>query len=104
MTSVIALWILLAAIAVWGSVRFSMRDPHSTSWVKITFAGFLLVAFGTALASSRWLTGSYLGEGLLAHAMLFFIWPMAAVGAPLCLGSMIGTLIGMHRSRDRYQS
>jgi hypothetical protein len=53
MTSVIALWILLAALAAWGSARFSMRDPHSTSWVKIAFAGFLLVAFGAALAGSR---------------------------------------------------
>jgi hypothetical protein len=67
--------------------------------MKITFAGVLLAAFGAALALLKWLPESIVGEGLFAHAMLFVIWPMAAVGAPLCIGSIIGILMGFHIGR-----
>ena len=39
-----------------------------------------------------------LGEGLLAHATLFIFWPMAAIGAPLCIGSIVGILMGRSSS------
>jgi hypothetical protein len=104
MTSVIALWALLAAIATWGSAYYAVRDPHSTSWVKIVFAGILLLGFLGALAGSRLIGSDIIGEGLLAHVILFFIWPMAAIGAPLCLGSIIGGFVGMYRRRDRSPS
>ena len=101
MTSAIILWVFLAAVAVWASAYFAMRDPRSTSWMKIAFAAILLVGFLVALAGSHWIGSDTIGEGLLAHAMLFVIWPMAAVGAPLCLGSIVGTLVGMYLSRNR---
>jgi hypothetical protein len=100
MTSAIVLWVFLAAVAAWGSAYFAMRDPRSTSRMKIAFAGILLLGFLVALAGSHWISGDITGEGLLAHAMLFVIWPMAAVGAPLCLGSMVGTFVGMYRSQN----
>jgi hypothetical protein len=102
MTSVIALWAFLAAIATWGSAYYAMRDPHSTSWVKIVFAGILLLGFLGALAGSHLIGSDFLGEGLFAHVMVFlFIWPMATIGAPLCLGSIIGGFVGMYRRRNR---
>jgi hypothetical protein len=98
MTPIIILWVFLAAIAAWGSAYFAKRDPYSTSWMKIAFAGILLLGFFMALAGLHW---RVVGEGFLSHAMLLFYRAMAAVGAPLCIGSIVGTLVGMHRSRYR---
>jgi hypothetical protein len=101
-SSMIALWTIFAAIAAWGSFHFAMRDPRSTSLMKITFAGVLIVVFGVALASLEWLPASMIGEGWFAHAMLFIVWLMAAVGAPLCIGSIIGILTGLYLARSRH--
>jgi len=98
MTPIIILWVFLATIAAWGSAYFAKRDSYSTSWMKIAFAGILLLASFIALAGLHW---RVVGEGLLGYAMLLFYWAMAAVGAPLCIGSMVGTLIGMYRSGYR---
>jgi hypothetical protein len=93
-------WTFLAVLAAWGSMHFSMRDPPSTSWMKITFAATLLLCFGAA----KWLP-QVLGEGVLAHAVgLLFFWPMIVVGAPLCVGSILGTAIGMYRIRNHHLS
>jgi len=105
MTSFVAMWVILAAIAAWGSLHFSMRDPRSTSWMKIAFAGILLIAFGAVLAATAWLLPEAQPEGVLARVTLsLFFWSMVVIGAPLCVGSILGTLIGMYRSRDRYLS
>jgi len=66
--------------------------------MKIAFAGILFFGFFVALAGLHW---RVVGEGLLAHAMLLFYWAMATAGAPLCIGSMVGTLVGMYRVRYR---
>ena len=107
MMKLILAWTIPAAIAAWGSYYFSLRDPRSTSLVKIAFAGVplvVLLAFGAVLAVVNWNPG-IVGEGLLAHTLglLFFwlFWPMIMLGAPLCVGSILGTAIGMYRSRDR---
>jgi hypothetical protein len=95
-------WTFLAVIAAWGSMHFSMRDPPSTSWMKITFAAALLVCFGAARLPQ---VLDVLGEGILAHtAGLLFFWPMIVIGAPLCVGSILGTLIGMYRIRNHHLS
>jgi hypothetical protein len=101
MMMLIPAWTILAVIAAWGSYHFSLRDPRSTSLVKIAFAGVLLAALGALLAIVEW-GSAILGEGLLAHALgLLFFWPMIGLGAPLCVGSILGTAIGMYRSRLR---
>jgi hypothetical protein len=100
---IVMFWTFLAVIAAWGSMHVSMRDPPSTSWMKITFATALLVCFGAA----KWLSQvpQVLGEGILAHAVgLLFFWPMVVIGAPLCVGSILGTLIGMYRIRNHHLS
>ena len=103
MTSVILvlLWFVPAAIVVWGSFYFAMRDPRSTSWMKIAFAVAFLVIFGVALAAATWFS-DYVGEGILAPALTFIIWSMAVIGAPVCVGTILGVGLGMYRSRDRY--
>jgi len=98
-SSVIALWVVLAGIAAWGAFHFARRDPRSTSLMKLTFAGALLAMFGLALGILK-LPPEMIGEGLLAHAMLFIFWSMAAVGAPLCVGYIIGILIGLRSLHD----
>ena len=103
MDPIFVFWTFLAVIAAWGSMHFSMRDPPSTSWMKITFAAALLVCFGAA----KWLSQvvDVLGEGILAHAVgLLFFLPMTAIGAPLCVGSIFGALIGMYRTRHHRPS
>jgi hypothetical protein len=103
MTSALPLWFVVAAIVAWGSFHFAKRDPRSTSWMKIAFATTFLVVFGAALATVSWFS-EYIGEGILAYAMTLIILPMAAIGAPVCVGTILGILLGMHRSRDRYMS
>ena len=99
MEPIAVFWTFLAVIAAWGSMHFSMRDPRSISWTKIAFAAALLVCFGVAQWQPRVL--QVLGEGILAHLVgLLFFWPMLMIGAPLCIGSILGTLIGMYRIRS----
>jgi len=38
-----------------------------------------------------------LPEGLLLPGMLIFFAAMAAVGAPLCIGCIVGILLGMYQ-------
>jgi hypothetical protein len=99
MTPVVVFWVFLAAIAAWGSAYFAMGDPRSTSWMKIAFAAVPLFGFLLMVAGLNWQID--VGEGLLAYAMGLFFWAMATIGAPLCLGSLIGTLFGMYRGRSR---
>jgi hypothetical protein len=101
MTSAVVFWVFLAAVAAWGSAYFAMRDPRSTSWMKIAFAAVSLFLFGFLLMVAGLHRQIDVGEGLLAYAMGLFFWAMATIGAPLCLGSLIGTLFGMYRGRSR---
>jgi hypothetical protein len=101
MTSAVVFWVFLAAVAAWGSAYFAMRDPRSTSWMKIAFAAVSLFLFGFLLMVAGLHRQIDVGEGLLAYAMGLFFWAMATIGAPLCLGSLIGTLFGMYRGRIR---
>jgi hypothetical protein len=96
MPSLGILWAVLAFAAAWGSFHFARRDPRSTSWMKITFAGSLLVVTGTA---PLWLRGDVIGEGLVAHFLLLAFWAMISVGAPLCVGSVAGPLAAMYRKQ-----
>jgi len=100
-SSVIIMWALLATIVGWGSYAIAKRDPRSTSWMKIAFAAVPLGIFGLIaicffLLPSGTL-GEAIGEGLLAHGMLIFFWPMAVIGAPVCIGCIMGILLGMYR-------
>jgi hypothetical protein len=101
MTSAVVFWVFLAAVAAWGSANFAMRDPRSTSWMKIAFAAVSLFLFGFLLMVAGLHRQIDVGEGLLAYAIGLFFWAMAMIGAPLCLGSLIGTLFGMYRGRSR---
>ena len=101
MTSAVVFWVFLAAVAAWGSAYFAMRDPRSTSWMKIAFAAVSLFLFGFLLMVAGLHRQIDVGEGLLAYAIGLFFWAMATIGAPLCLGSLIGTLFGMYRGRSR---
>src|ERR1700751_3150384 len=76
--SMIAFWMFLTGIAAWGSFHFSTRDRRSVSLMKMAFASTLLVMFGASLVLLR-LPPDVIGEGLLAHAMLFIFWPMTAI-------------------------
>jgi hypothetical protein len=100
-SAVVVFWVFLAAVAAWGSACFAMRDPRSTSWMKIAFAAVSLFGFGFLLMVAGLHRQIDVGEGLLAYAIGLFFWAMAMIGAPLCLGSLIGTLFGMYRGRSR---
>ena len=96
MLSLGILWAGLAFAATWGSFHFARRDRRSTSWMKIAFAGLLLVATGTA---PLWLRGDVIREGLAAHFLLLAFWAMILIGAPLCFGAIAGTLAAMCRKK-----
>jgi hypothetical protein len=90
---------LFAVIVGWGSYVLAKRDPRSTSWMKIAFAAIPLAVFGSITICLFLLPPGTLGEGLLAHGMLIIFWPMAAIGAPVCIGCILGILLGMYRRR-----
>lgn len=96
MLSLGILWAVLASAAAWGSFHFARRDPSSTSLMKTAIAGSLLIV---TAAAPLWLKGKVIGEGLAAHLLLLALWTMIGVGAPLCLGSVIGALSGMYSNR-----
>jgi hypothetical protein len=93
--------IVLTAVAACGAYYFARRAPRWSSQVKIALMGILLVGSLAALTGSRWIGEDVVGEGLFAHAMLFVVWPMVAVAAPLCLGAIIGISVAMQRSTNR---
>ena len=95
--SVIVMWAVLATIVGWGSYVLAKRDPRSTSWMKVAFAAVPLGIFGLIAICFFVPLGSIIGEGLLAHGMLIFFWPMAVIGAPVCIGCIMGILLGMYR-------
>lgn len=101
--SIVVVWTLLATIVGWGSYLFAKRDPRSTSWTKITFATVPLAIFGLVALYLYFIpnevlvpTGT-LPSALLVPGMLIFFWLMAAVGLPLCIGCIMGILLGMYR-------
>jgi hypothetical protein len=95
MTGLILL-VSFAAIVVWGSTYFALRDPPAKSRMKIVFACVLLLGILVGLAGLRWTTGE---EDLSGFTLL--IWPMAAIGSVACLCSVVGALIGIDRRRNR---
>jgi hypothetical protein len=96
--SVTIMWALFAIVVGWGSYVLARRDPRSTSWMKITFAAVPLAVFGVITACFFLLPPGTLGEGLLLHGTtIFFFWPMAVIGAPVCVGCILGILLGMYR-------
>ena len=103
MNEMIVMWTLLATIVGWGSYAFAKRDPRSTSWTKIAIAAFLLAVFGLIAIGLFLVPGETLvptgtlPEGLLVPGMFIFFGAMAAIGAPLCIGCVMGTLLGMYR-------
>lgn len=65
--------------------------------MKIAF-GFPLIV---TAAAPLWLRSDIIGEGLVPHLLLHAFWAMKSVGAPLCLGSVSGTLGAMYRKRQQ---
>lgn len=64
--------------------------------MKIAVAGSLLLV---TAAAPLWIRGEIIGEGLAAHLLLLAFWAMIGLGAPLCLGSVVGSLGAMYRNR-----
>jgi hypothetical protein len=97
MLAIAVLWVVLASVAVLGSLHFARRDPRPTSWMKIGLAGSLLAVTGTA---PLWLRGDIVGEGLLMNLLLLAFWVLTVFGVPLCFGQIVGALAGMYRKRQ----
>ncbi len=96
MLAIAVLWVVLALVAAWGSLHFARRDPCPTTWMKIGLASCLLAATG---AAPLWLRSDIVGEGLLGHFLLLAFWALTIFGVPLCFGSIVGALAGMHNGR-----
>jgi hypothetical protein len=94
MTGLILL-ISFTAIVAWGSAYFALRDPPAISRMKILCACVLFLGIAVALTGLRWITGE---EDLSGVTLV--IWPMAAIGAAVCLSSVAGALIGIYRTRN----
>lgn len=88
------------------------RASVSTTWTMIAWACVLILPFVALL-----LVGSLLppgtmaelfGEGLLLHFIIFlYFWPMTLFAAPVCIGTIVGGLVGRHlqtRIRLRHRS
>jgi hypothetical protein len=95
MTGLILL-VSFAAIVVWGAAYSASRVPPVTSRVKIAFSCVSIFGILIALLGLRWITGE---EDLSGLSLL--ILPLAAIGMLVCLSSVVGTSIGIYRSKNR---
>ena len=85
-----------AAFIAWGAANSALRVPHAISRIKIVLSCVLLLGILVALASWR----RIIGEEDLSGITLLFL-PMAAIGMVVCLSSIVGTLFGSYRKRNR---
>jgi hypothetical protein len=88
----------LAILTLYHAYRSAHHDPRALSWVKFWLACLPLVALAAVVGAFTLLDARTLGEGVPAHIMLAYVWLMVAGGAALCIGSIVGRLIGMYRS------
>jgi hypothetical protein len=103
--SVLIMWAVIASIVGWGSYLLARRDPRLTAWTKITIAAvplaiFVFDALCLYLIPNEVLVpeGS-LPSGFLVPGMLVYFVAMAAIGAPLCIGCIVGILLEMYRGQ-----
>jgi hypothetical protein len=96
-------WLAAATLAWWVAYRLAIRDVRSKSLLRITLAGALLAITAADLARLTWLPKLFFGS-LIEQIAYLALWAMLDFGAALCVGAIIGTLVGMLRSRDRYPS
>ena len=103
--SVLIMWAVIASIVGWGSYLFARRDPRLTAWTKIAIAAvplaiFVFDALCLYLIPNEVLVpeGS-LPSGFVVPGMLVYFIAMAVIGAPLCIGCIVGILLGMNREQ-----
>ena len=86
MRFLIILWVLLA-VAGAGAAWVAMRPGKRTgAWLGIALAVILLGLF----SASFLLFGSSVDKSFVAVASYFFNWGMAAGGAAICVGAIVG--------------
>jgi hypothetical protein len=89
------------AIAAWASFYRSLRNSRSVSVTKVALATvFLIFSVPFLIAVNR--PPSYVDvsrEDISALATMFIVTPVAVVGTPLCIGAILGTLMGMLRAQ-----
>ncbi|MBB5045479.1 hypothetical protein HNR60_000208 [Rhodopseudomonas rhenobacensis] len=89
-------WAVLTAASAYGSAYFTRLDPPSITWAKITFAGVLLLAYAATWATAP-LVASVMTISQFYTMLCVFMWPMTFLGAPLCVGTIVGVLISKTR-------
>jgi hypothetical protein len=91
MRFLIILWVLLA-IAGAGAAWVAMRPKKRTgAWLGIALAVVLLGLF----SASFLLFGSSVDKSFVAVASYFFNWGMAAGGAAICVGAIVGLALAL---------
>jgi hypothetical protein len=97
MASWIAPYALVLAVSGWGAYQFALRDPRASSWMKIGFAVFFLLAFGGIGLYLHYVT---FDESRLAFVLLALNGIGMVVGIPICLGAILGIVVGMYRKQS----
>ena len=91
MRFLIILWVLLA-VAGAGAAWYAMRPAKRTgAWLGIALAVILLGLF----SASFLLFGSSVDKSFVAVASYFFNWGMAAGGAAICVGTIVGLALAL---------
>ncbi|MCB1411738.1 MAG: hypothetical protein KDJ76_01275 [Xanthobacteraceae bacterium] len=91
MRLLIFIWVLLALSGA-GAAWYAMRpDRRLAAWLGIALAAALLAAF----AATFILFGSHVDKSFVAVAGYFFNWGMAAGGAAVCVGAIIGLALAL---------
>jgi hypothetical protein len=91
MRFLIILWVLLA-VAGAGAAWYAMRPAKRTgAWLGIALAVILLGLF----SASFLLFGSSVDKSFVAVASYFFNWGMAAGGAAICVGAIVGLALAL---------
>ena len=90
-------WLAAATLAWWVAYHLAMRDVRSKSLIRITLAGALLTITAADVARLVWLPKLFLGS-LIEPIAYLILWVMIDFGVALCIGAIIGTLVGLGRS------
>lgn len=95
MRFLILVWVVLA-VAGAGAAWIAMRpDRRRGAWLGIAFAAVLLGLFSASFA----MFGSAVDKSFVAVVQYFFNWGMAAGGAAICIGAIIGLALALRFKR-----
>jgi hypothetical protein len=93
-----AITLLLISLAVFpalGLAYTARRLPRGVTWAIIVLAAGLLSAFVISMLAAHDMSEAD-GKGYVM-AMLLVVMPLSIIGTPICIGLIVGAMLGLNR-------